>query len=108
MKQKIISSLKSAFGTSEKQNHKVFPPSPQSDLFAYLKPEQQEMLRTILRLVKRPYQTELCMALLDYLEGFGIQPIANPMLHLMQYTIIEACHLVPLRITGRLANHYEE
>ena len=53
-------------------------------------------------------QTELCMALLDYLEGFGIQPIANPMLHLMQYTIIEACHLVPLRITGRLADHYVE
>lgn len=46
----------------------IFPPSTQSDLFNYLKPEQQEFLRPILRVLKKPAQEELCCALLDYLE----------------------------------------
>ena len=75
----------------------VFPPSIQSDLFNYLKPEQQEKLKPILRIVKRPYQVTLCIALLDCLEGNGIQPIDNPMLDMIQRIIIEACNLRPLR-----------
>ena len=75
----------------------VFPPSIQSDLFNYLKPEQQETLKPILRIVKRPYQVMLCEALLDYLEGNGIQPICSPMLDRLQKRIIEVCNLRPLR-----------
>jgi hypothetical protein len=46
----------------------VFPPSVQSDLFNYLKPEQQEFVKPILRVFKKSAQEELCSALLDYLE----------------------------------------
>ena len=75
----------------------TFPPSIQSDLFNYLKPEQQEKLKPILRIVKRPYQAMLCVALLDYLEGNGIQQIDEPMLDKIQRNIIEVCNLRPLR-----------
>ena len=74
----------------------TFPPSIQSDLFNYLKPEQQEAIKPILRIVKRPYQVILCEALLDYLEGNGIQPIGSPMLDKLQKRIIEECKLRPL------------
>ena len=79
------------------KKHFTFPPSIQSDLFNYLKPEQQETLKPILRIVKRPYQAILCEALLDYLEGNGIQQIDEPMLDKLQKRIIEVCHLRPLR-----------
>ena len=79
------------------KKHFTFPPSIQSDLFNYLKPEQQEKLKPILRIVKRPYQAILCEALLDYLEGNGIQPIGNSMLDKLQKRIIEVCDLRPLR-----------
>ena len=75
----------------------TFPPSAQSDLFNYLKPEQQEAIKPILRIVKRPYQVMLCEALLDYLEGNGIQSIGSPMLDKLQKRIIEVCNLRPLR-----------
>ena len=75
----------------------TFPPSIQSDLFNYLKPGQQETLKPILRIVKRPYQEKLCEALLDYLEGNGIQQIDEPMLDKIQRNIIEVCDLRPLR-----------
>lgn len=45
-----------------------FPPSIQSDLFNYLKPEQQEYIKPILRVMKKPAQEELCASLLDYME----------------------------------------
>lgn len=45
-----------------------FPPSIQSDLFNYLKPEQQEYIKPILRVMKKPAQEELCTLLLDYME----------------------------------------
>ena len=111
----IISKLTTAFGASENRsavsatdnrpdvskpkNYKtdfVFPQSIQSDLFDYLKPEQQEILKPILRIIKRPYQAMLCGALLDYLEGNGIQPIGSPMLDKLQKRIIEECKLRPL------------
>ena len=75
----------------------VYPPSIQGDLFNYLKPEQQETLKPILRIIKRQYQAMLCVALLDYLEGNGIQPIGSPMLDKLQNRIIEECKLRPLR-----------
>ena len=75
----------------------IFPPSVQSDLFNYLKPQQQEILRPILRIMKRPYQAKLCTALLDYLEGNGTQPIDDLMLDKLQHQIIEIAELHPLR-----------
>ena len=41
--------------------HFTFPPSIQSDLFNYLKPEQQEAIKPILRVLKKP------AAMLDFL-----------------------------------------
>ena len=75
----------------------VYPPSVQGDLFNYLKPEQQETLKLILRIIKRPYQAMICEALLDYLEGNGIQQIDEPVLDKIQRNIIEVCELRPLR-----------
>ena len=75
----------------------VYPPSVQGDLFNYLKPEQQETLKPILRIIKRSYQAMLCEALLDYLEGNGIQSIGSPMLDKLQNRIIEECKLRPLK-----------
>ena len=49
-----------------------FPPSVQSDLFNYLKPEQQEFVKPILRVLKKPAQAELCCSLLDYLESVEV------------------------------------
>ena len=45
-----------------------FPPSVQSSLFCYLKPEQQEFIKPILHVLKNPAQEELCCMLLDYME----------------------------------------
>ena len=91
--QNFFSKLSTAFGVSDF----VYPPSVQGDLFNYLKPEQQETLKPILRIVKRPYQVMLCETLLDYLEGNGIQQIDEPMLDKLQKRIIEVCNLRPLR-----------
>ena len=74
----------------------VFPPSVQADLFNYLKPDQQKILKPILRIMKRPYQAKLCTALLDHLEGHGTQPIDDPMLDKLQHQIIEIAELHPL------------
>ena len=73
-----------------------FPPSVQADLFNYLKPHQQETLKPILRIIKRPYQVKLCTALLDYMEGHGIQHIDDPMLDKLQVNIIDICEIHPL------------
>lgn len=73
-----------------------FPPSVQADLFNYLKPDQQKTLKPILRLIKRPYQKTLCVALLDYLEGNGYQPLDEPILNQMHKSIIEVCEIHPL------------
>ena len=45
-----------------------WPQSIQMDLFNYLKPEQQEYIKPILRVLKKPAQEELCCTLLDYME----------------------------------------
>lgn len=55
----------------------VFPQSVQSDLFNYLKPEQQEFVRPILRVLKKRAQEELCLSLLDYLENGEVIPPAD-------------------------------
>ena len=43
----------------------------------YLKPEQREMIKPLLRVLKKPAQVELCSALLDYLEQGDVTPPAN-------------------------------
>lgn len=55
----------------------VFPPSVQADLFNYLKPEYQEFMKPILRVLKKPAQEELCSALLDWLEQGDTTPPAD-------------------------------
>lgn len=55
----------------------MFPKSVQSDLFNYLKSEQQDFVRPILRVLKKRAQEELCYSLLDYLESGDIIPTAN-------------------------------
>ena len=74
----------------------TFAPSVQSDLFNYLKPQQRAALRPYLRLIKRPYQEKLCVTLLDYLEGHGLEPLTEPVLRRLQDHIIEVCNLHPL------------
>ena len=54
--------------TFTKTDNFVYPPSVQNDLFNYLKPEQQEFVRPILRVMKKPAQMELCCMLLDSME----------------------------------------
>ena len=51
-----------------------FPPSVQSDLWNYLKPQQQEQLKPILRVLKKTAQEELCCSLLDYMETGTVLP----------------------------------
>lgn len=46
-----------------------FPPSIQGDLFNYLKPKQQEFIKPVLRILKKPAQMELCCSLIDYMES---------------------------------------
>lgn len=76
-------------------------PSVQSDLFNYLKPHQQAALKPYLRLIKRPYQEKLCVSLLDYLEGHGLEPLTEPILHRLQTHIIEVCNLHPLSLNSQ-------
>ena len=73
----------------------TFPTSVQSDLFNYLKPHQQAIIRPYLRLIKRPYQEQLCTSLLDYLEGNGLNELQQPVLRFLQNHIIEVCNLHP-------------
>jgi len=52
-----------------------FPPSIQSDLFNLLRPEQQEFVKPILRVLKGYAQIELCGSLINYLKtGVAILP----------------------------------
>lgn len=55
----------------------IFPPSVQVDLFNYLKEEQKDFVRPILRVLKKPAQEELCTSLLDYLETGEVIPPAD-------------------------------
>ena len=43
-------------------------PSVQAELFNYLRKEQQEYVRPVLRAFKKKMQEKLCVALLDYME----------------------------------------
>ena len=74
----------------------TFPASVQSDLFNYLKPHQQAILKPYLRIVKRPYQQKLCISLLDYLEGHGLETFSEPVLATLQEEIVRVCNLHPL------------
>lgn len=74
----------------------TFPASVQSDLFNYLKPAQRKAIRPFLQIIKRPYQEKLCISLMDYLEGNGLNPISQPILRFLQQQIVEECNLQPL------------
>ena len=73
-----------------------YPPSTQVDLFNYLKPHQREAIRPYLRIVKPQYQDQLCVSLLDYLEGHGLNTLQQPILNLLQEEIVQVCSLHPL------------
>ena len=83
-------------GSDLKPEGFTFPPSVQIDLFNYLKPHQQKALKPYLRIVKRPYQEKLCISLLDYLEGHGLETFSEPILAMLQEEIVRACNLHPL------------
>ena len=74
----------------------TFAPSVQSDLFNYLKPAQRKAIRPFLQIIKRPYQEKLCISLMDYLEGNGLNPMSQPVLRFLQQQIVEECCLHPL------------
>ena len=74
----------------------TFPSSVQSDLFNYLKPAQRKAIRPFLQIIKRPYQEKLCISLMDYLEGNGLNPMSQPVLRFLQQQIVEECCLHPL------------
>ena len=78
------------------ENQISYPPSVQSDLFNYLKPHQREAIRPYLRIVKPQYQEMLCVTLLDYLEGHGLNELQQPILNTLQDEIVQACNLRPL------------
>ena len=88
--------IKSISSKSSKDATFKWEPSVQSDLFGYLKPQQQAILRPYLRIVKRPYQQQLCVSLLDYLEGHGLDELQQPVLNRLQAHIIDVCNLHPL------------
>ena len=50
----------------------ITPPSIQSELFNYLKPEQQKHIKPFLGVLKKYAQEELCCILLDYMETGAI------------------------------------
>ena len=97
-----------------------FPPSIQSDLFNYLKPEQQEAVKPILRVLKKPAQEELCCSLLDYMETGTVLPpsdltLAAIYMYLTREGIADELHLDsdkaiirPLKVTGTKPVHISE
>ena len=80
-----------AIHKKENNSEHQFPPSVQSELFAYLKPEQQEFLKPILRVLKKPAQEELCVALIDYLETGIPEPPVTFNLGVIFMYIIHGC-----------------
>ena len=91
-----------------------FPPSVQSDLWNYLKPQQQEAVKPILRVLKKPAQEELCCSLLDYMEtGEALPPndltLSAIFMYLTREGIADELHLDsdkaiirPLKVTGSM------
>ena len=92
--------IKSISSNSSKDAKFTFAPSVQSDLFNYLKPAQRKAIRPFLQIIKRPYQEKLCISLMDYLEGNGLNPISQPVLRFLQNQIIEECGLHPLSLNS--------
>ena len=93
---KTPSSLNSQPSTETDKGTFNYPQSVQSDLFNYLKPQQRKAVRPYFRIIKRPYQEKLCISLLDYLEGKGLDSFEEPVLAKLQETIVQECSLRPL------------
>lgn len=69
-------------------------PTVQVMLFDYLRPEQQEFIRPVLRAFKKKAQVQLCVALLDYMEtGETLVPeniqVGAAFLYLTRYAMPE-------------------
>ena len=92
--------IKSISSKSSKDATFTFPDSVQSGLFNYLKPAQRKAIRPFLQIIKRPYQEKLCISLMDYLEGNGLNPFSQPILRFLQQQIVEECCLHPLTRTA--------
>ena len=88
--------IKSFHSKSSKDATFTWSPSVQSDLFNYLKPAQRKAIRPFLQIIKRPWQEKICISLMDYLEGNGLNPISQPVLRFLQNQIIEECGIHPL------------
>lgn len=73
-----------------------YPDSPQSDLFQMLKEEQRNYLQPILRILKKHYQEELCIALLDYLETGIPEPPYTHEVAILFHFVIERAEIRPL------------
>lgn len=82
-------------------NH--WPSSPQSDLWEYLKPEQQRVMKPILRVLKKPAQVTFCVALLDYLET-GELPFFDNLLLGGVFHYLTNEYIRPLVITESINN----
>ncbi len=93
---KTPSSLNSQPSTGTDKGTFKYPQSVQSDLFNYLKPQQRKAVRPYFRIIKRPYQERLCVSLLDYLEGKGLDSFEEPVLRALQEDIVRTCGLRPL------------
>lgn len=78
-------------------NH--WPSSPQSDLWEYLKPEQQRVMKPILRQLKKSAQEVLCVALLDYMEK-GEEPLIDDVVIGGIFCYITTCYIRPLVINN--------
>lgn len=75
-----------------------YPPSVQADLFNYLKPEQQQKMRGILRTLKKEAQVELSICLIDYMETAQYIAPSNPLLAQIFHHIIDKEIVRPLAI----------
>jgi len=76
-----------------------YPPSVQNDLIQYLKPEQQQRMRAILRVLKKWAQVELAVSLLDYLEtGKPVAPDKGAVLDGIFWQIVNNNIIRPLNI----------
>ncbi len=73
-----------------------YPDSPQSDLFQMLKEEQRNYLQPILRILKKHYQEELCIALLDYLVTGIPEPPYTHEIAILFHFVIERAKINPL------------
>lgn len=110
---KAISNTRKSIDRAASARHKegfVFPPSVQTDLFSYLKKEQQEYIKPVLRQLKKPAQEQLCSSLVDYLESgqvpFDLEIVTTSMfIHLTRWGLDDDGEDVRIIRPLKTANH---